>query len=78
MNYIGRVTGEGFSGDFLKEALLLVPEVKPFRGPEEYVNGDYAYRCEINGDFDWFQGKEVISYKGTEVYECVFHGGLVE
>ena len=34
MNYIGRVTGDNFSGDFLKEALLLVPEDKPFRGPD--------------------------------------------
>lgn len=78
MNYIGRVTGENFSGDFLKEALLHVPEDKPFRGPGEYVNGDYTYRCDIDGDFDWFQGKETISFKGTTIYECVFHGGLVE
>ena len=35
MNYVGRVTGENFSGDFLKEALLNVPEDKPFRGPDE-------------------------------------------
>ncbi len=40
MNYIGRVTGDNFSGDFLKEALLRVPEDKPFRGPEDYTNGD--------------------------------------
>ena len=29
MNYAGRVTGENFSGDFLKDALLHVPEGKP-------------------------------------------------
>ena len=46
MNYIGRVTGENFSGDFLKEALLRVPEENPYRGPREYTNGDYTYRCE--------------------------------
>lgn len=78
MNYIGRVTGDHFSGDFLKEALLLVPEEKPFRGPERYVNGDYEYVCEIQGDAEWFQGQEIIKYKGTEIYECIFHGGLVE
>ena len=78
MNYIGRVIGDSFSGDFLKEALLLVPEDKPFRGPKDYSNGDYHYHCDIDGDFEWFQGKEVISYKGKEIYECVFHGGLVE
>ena len=31
MNYIGRVTGENFSGDFLKEALLRVPEENPYQ-----------------------------------------------
>lgn len=78
MNYIGRVTGENFSGDFLKEALLFVPEDKPFRGPEKYTNGDYTYDCKIDGDYKWFNGRETISYKGAEIYECVFHGGLVE
>ena len=78
MNYIGRVTGDGFSGDFLKEALLHVPEDRPFRGPEQYSNGDYLYQCEVEGGFDWFQGKEIIHYKDTEIYECFFHGGLVE
>ena len=39
MNYIGRVIGHPFSGDFLKEALLHVPEDKPFRGPESYSTG---------------------------------------
>lgn len=78
MNYIGRVTGENFSGDFLKEALLFVPEDKPFRGPEKYTNGDYTYDCKIDGDYKWFNGRETISYKGEEIYECIFHGGLVE
>ena len=78
MNYIGRVTGDCFSGDFLKEALLRVSENKPFRGPEEYKEGEYVYLCDISGDFEWFQGRETISYKGNEIYECVFHGGLVE
>lgn len=78
MNYIGRVTGKNFSGDFLKEALLHVPENKPFRGPENYSNGDYSYHCSVDGDFDWFQGKETICHKDLEIYECVFHGGLIE
>lgn len=78
MNYVGRVTGENFSGDFLKEALLNVPFEKPYRGPAEYVNGDYSYNCYVAGEFDWFQGKETISYKGKEIYECYFHGGLIK
>ena len=78
MNYIGRVTGENFSGDFLKEALLHVPFEKPFRGPEYYSNGDYTYHCEVDGDFEWFQGRETICHNGKEIYECYFHGGLIE
>ena len=78
MNYVGRVTGDNFSGDFLKEALLHVPENIPYRGPEKYVNGDYTYSCSVEGDFDWFQGKETISCRGNQIYECVYHGGLIK
>jgi len=75
MNYVGRVTGEGFSGDFLKEALLQVPEEHPFRGPPRYDNGDYSYTCSVEGDFHWFRGREEIYFGGVKVFECVFHGG---
>lgn len=78
MNYIGRVTGDNFSGDFLKEALLLVPFDMPFRGPQNYSNSDYLYQCSVTGAFDWFQGRETISFKGIEIYECYFHGGLIK
>lgn len=78
MNYIGRVIGDNFSGDFLKEALLCVPFDHPFRGPQNYSNGDYLYQCSVSGNFEWFQGKEIICFKGTEIYECYFHGGLIE
>jgi len=77
MNYLGRVTGSPFSGDFLKEALLHVPEEMPYRGPEKYANGDYTYTCSVEGDFDWFQGKEMITWRGNPIYECVYHGGLI-
>lgn len=75
MNYIGRVIGDNFSGDFLKEVLLNVPEELPFRGPSEYIKNDYSYFCKINGDFHWFNGHEEIYYKKEKIYECIFHGG---
>ena len=77
MNYVGRVTGSPFSGDFLKEALLRVPQAAPYRGPARYENGDYAYACAVTGDDDWFQGRETIRYRGAEIYECYFHGGMI-
>ncbi|MDR0943742.1 MAG: DUF5680 domain-containing protein [Ruminococcus sp.] len=79
MNYYGIVTDkEHFSGDFLKNALLRVPENKPFRGPKKYSDGDYLYTCENVGDFNYFGGKEVIFYCKKKIYECLFHGGEVE
>jgi len=77
MNYTGRVIGEHFSGDFLKEALFNVPEEMPYPGPKQYMNGDYSYHCYTEGSFDWFQGKETIEYQGRLIYECYFHGGLI-
>ncbi len=78
MNYSGRVLGEGFSGNFLKEALLLVPEEAPFRGPGLYRNGDYTYHCLISGDLEWFQGYEEIFRLDQRIYECCFHGGIIK
>ena len=77
MNYMGRVLGDGFSGNFLKEALRMADRKMPFRGPEYYQAGEYLYRCRVTGDFTWFQGYEEICRNETRVYECVFHGGLL-
>lgn len=75
MNYAGRVLGENFSGDFLKEALYHVPEDMPYRGPAIYTKGDYHYHCKAEGDFIWYQGYEEIFYSNEKIYECRFHGG---
>lgn len=77
MNYLGRVTAQDFSGDFLREALLRVPAERPYRGPAEYTRGDFTYRCSAEGDFGWFHGREAIAYRGRVVYECRFHGGSI-
>lgn len=78
MNYIGRIIATGFSGDFLKEALLLVPKDLPFRGPLNYSKNEYKYTCEVEGDFNWFNGLENIYNNNTKVYECRFHGGIIK
>lgn len=78
MNYAGRVVGDNFSGDFLKEALLNVQSDMPFRGPSVYKNGDYVYKCFVDGSFGWFQGYENISYKNNIIYECYFHGSAIK
>lgn len=78
MNYIGRIIADGFSGDFLKECLLLVPREYPYRGPLVYQNGEYKYHCIVNGKFEWFNGYEEIFYNNIKVYECIFHGGAIK
>lgn len=78
MNYVGRVLGQLFSGDFLKEALRKADMNMPYRGPEYYQSGEYIYKCNVAGDFTWFQGYEEIYCNNEKVYECYFHGGLTK
>jgi len=81
MNYIGRPLSEDVPVEllwkFLTEALLLVPEEYPYRGPSQYDNGDFSYKCTVDGDFHWLSGREEIYFKGDKVYELVFHGGSI-
>ncbi len=77
MNYVGRVLGEGFSGDFLKAALSNGKRDQPYRGPKEFVDGPYTYRCQVQGEFDWFRGQESIFFRDKKIYECLFHGGKI-
>ena len=78
MNYAGRVLNQNFSGDFLKEALRAADKKMPYRGPEYYKSGQYIYKCNVVGDFTWFQGNEEIYCDGVKVYECYFHGGIMK
>lgn len=78
MNYAGRVLAEGFSGNFLKECLMLVPKEYPFRGPLVHRNGELTYHCVVSGEFEWFNGYEEIFFGNTKVYECIFHGGSIK
>lgn len=78
MNYAGRILAEGFSGDFLKEALSMVSQEYPYRGPLLHHNGDYTYHCVVTGSFEWFQGYEEIFCNRKKVYECMFHGGSIQ
>ena len=77
MNYLGRVLSKDFSGNFLKDALRHADLKMPYRGPECYEDGEYTYKCSVNGDFSWFQGYEEIFFHDKKVYECYFHGGLM-
>ena len=43
-----------------------------------YQSGQYTYKCNVVGDFTWFQGYEEIFCENVKVYECYFHGGIVK
>lgn len=77
MNYVGRVINERFSGDFLKEALTKVTPAFPYRGPRLYVNGDFTYHCQVEGEPEWFEGREEIFCRNDKVYECRVQGGSI-
>lgn len=80
MNYYGKMLvaeiPPGFS-PFLKTALMLVPIDAPFRGPTEFISGDFHYLCSFSGGLERFEGREEIRYKGKVIYQLVFHGGEI-
>ncbi|MEI7451694.1 MAG: DUF5680 domain-containing protein [Candidatus Falkowbacteria bacterium] len=62
----------------LQHALSLIPENKPYRGPNEYVDGAYIYLNKSIGEIDDFSGEEIIKLDGREIYRARYVGGLVD
>ncbi|HED38570.1 MAG TPA: hypothetical protein ENI76_10065 [Ignavibacteria bacterium] len=62
----------------LMDALKLIPEDKPYRGPEKYNSGGLSYKNSFTGEVDNFFGEESISEKGKEIYKARYIGGSVD
>ena len=63
----------------LQGALTLIPENKPFRGPEKYSQDNLSYINIFDGEIDNFFGEEkIISSDGEELYKAKYIGGLVD
>jgi hypothetical protein len=62
---------------FLRDALILIPKDKPFRGPKKYVQSDYIYINKFKGKIDNFSGIEIITIKRRKIYRAKYIGGLV-
>lgn len=77
MQYAGRVVGEGFDSDFLKEALRHGDTEHPYRGPLHFASGSYVYHNRVQGCLPWFRGEEEIFFAGARVYQCVYQGGAL-
>ena len=82
MNYYGRIISNKIPAtkvyQFLKTALRMVTEDKPFRGPNNFKDGYFEYSNIIKGDTDNFSGTERIFYKKQQIYTLVYHGGIVK
>lgn len=63
--------------NFLKKALSLVTEEIPFRGPKRLNENYWKYTNKVDGDILRFIGHEKIFYKGKEVFNQDYIGGIV-
>jgi hypothetical protein len=85
MNYYGVTLDETLCEEAmdnaLRPALMNVGEDKtviPVRGPKEFINGEYKYTFEVNGDINCFNGIETIYKNNVKIYELRCNGGLIK
>jgi hypothetical protein len=45
---------------FLKRALMSFDDGTPFRGPQEFSEGDFRYTFELDGDYEYFKGRKYL------------------
>ena len=81
MNYYGKITSETIPAkqiyQFLQETLKKITEDKPFRGPDNFKQGDFEYFNKAEGTLEYFKGKEKIFYRKQLVYKLNYNGGLI-
>ena len=82
MNFYGGVISDNVSAkevyEFLKKAMLLIKEDRPFRGPSDFKENGWHYTDKSEGDIENFKGKEKIYYKEELVYGLEYQGGLIK
>jgi hypothetical protein len=64
--------------DFLRLALREPTEANPFRGPDNFKQGNLEYRNTSKGDFATYSGEEFIYENGQQIYWATYLGGLVD
>jgi hypothetical protein len=83
MNYYGFTlnseVSEGLFDSILRPALISgYDDNIPVRGPKEYINGEWKYAFNADGDLANFTGLEEISKNGEVVCRLYCHGGYIE
>ena len=64
--------------EFLRDALKEMPEANPYRGPEQFADGNKVYGNQWQGSIERFSHEESISFDGKEVYRGTYLGGMVD
>ena len=81
MNYYGEIVSKIIPTkeiyQFLQEVLKRITEDKPFRGPDNFKQGDFEYFNKAEGTLKSFEGEEKIFYKKQLVYKLNYTGGLI-
>ncbi len=85
MNYYGVTIDDSLTEEVmdkvLRVALMKVGEDKeviPVRGPKEFINEDYLYIFNVDGDIENFVGTEQIYKDKKLIYELKCHGGIIK
>ncbi|SFJ84191.1 DUF5680 domain-containing protein [Thermoflavimicrobium dichotomicum] len=87
MNYYGGITSQIKDLNeiskiyrILKEALQLVDENAPFRGPKQWIKGQHLYSNHYQGDIESFHGSEHMKCMctGISIYSLHYHGGFLK
>ena len=85
MNYYGVTLDSSLTEEVmdkvLRVALMKVGEDKdiiPVRGPKEFINEDYLYTFNVDGDMENFVGTEQIYKDKKLIYELKCHGGILK
>ncbi len=84
MNYYGVTLDETLSEEAmdkaLRPALMQVgsDDTIPVRGPREWINGEYKYTFEVEGDLSYFNGTETIYKNDKKIYVLKCSGGLIK
>lgn len=84
MNYRGytfdNTLGEEAMDNALRPALMQIgndKKILPLRGPSKFVNGDYTYTFEVDGDIKNFSALEKIFKKDKLIYSLSCQGGEI-
>lgn len=63
---------------FLRNALMKMPKDAPFRGPNEFKDGEFIYTNNWNGDIERYSGEEQIAQGEKFIYKANYIGGFVD